>query len=88
MTPLGIIKLLEKNNVDMYDAVVATSCFSAWECLDEEVQKKTSFTEFCKECSALWLDWQDDSGLTKIADMVGSYLTDYGTYPEDESDLY
>ena len=89
MTYVEILKLLKKNGVDTYDAMVAASCDSAWDNVEKKIAKKLKFdyNDFCDLCNSIWLDTEEES-LTEIADLVAEFINENEKAPEDYDELY
>lgn len=91
MTYSEILSLLKKNKVDTYDAMVATSCDSAWGTIKHSKIKQAipslTYDMFCNTCENLWLDCEEDTGLTAIADLVANYLIIHKRFPEEIIDI-
>lgn len=70
--------------------MVATSCDSAYKeyNLSKLKKIKVSFDDFCDCCNDIWLDCEDGTGLTTIADMVAEYITENKDFPSSYSDVY
>lgn len=84
-SPEQIIKFCKENNIDTYNACIATSCDSAFK---DIADSSLSFNCFCGCCEAMWQDTPDDSyGLTAIAEQVADFYNSNGRLPEHIKEL-
>ena len=88
----NILNVLEKEKIDTLDTMVATSCDSAWNDKSDDIKESLgnqdySYDDFCETCNSIWLDCEDNTGLTTIADMVADYIIEHNCEPENYSDL-
>jgi hypothetical protein len=81
---LKIIETLKANGISTQEAFIATSCDTAFGELDDNT---ISFDNFCSVCYDMWLDCNEDTGLTTIADKVAYYTNDNGHLPESFTEL-
>lgn len=90
-TYTSILALLKKNKIKTYDAYVATACDEAWNRMKNKKiidnEPFITYDMFCNTCENLWLDCEDDTGLTAIADMVAGYYANTKTFPEEITDI-
>lgn len=90
MSYSDIIDLLNKNKIETYDATIATSCDSAWGHIAKSKVVKNlllDFNAFCEICESIWLDCDEDTGLTTIADQVADFIVEHKRVPEEYVDL-
>ena len=83
-----IIKFLEKNNIDTYNAFVATTCYYEYIIYSHEVSKPIDYNHFCVGCNEIWLDSDGDIGLEKVAEMVERFLANKGTLPTTFKEVF
>jgi hypothetical protein len=86
-----ILKLLKRNKIDSIDALVACACDAAWKQESKSIQKKNpkyTFEDFCSDVNEMWLDCDDDTGITRIADWVAEYMEEHKESPESFWELY
>lgn len=91
MTYTNIIELLKKHKVITSTAFVAVSCESAWEEYKEDILGKhpdMTFNKFCDIANDMWIDCEDSTGLSTIADWVAEWLIDHDEAPDYYSELY
>lgn len=83
-----ILDFLSKNNINTSDAMVASTCDSAWlEIKDSGECEWLDFDRFCSACYDVWMDSEDDTGLSRIADMVAEYAINRSELPSSYDDL-
>lgn len=87
MTKTEILETLKKQGINNYEAMVATSCESAYDRFTKKQQQKISYDDFCDLCNDLWLDNEGSQGLTTIADCVVDHYKEYKTLPESVMDI-
>jgi hypothetical protein len=82
-------KLEEMGERGTNTAMVATSCDSAYESYEEELREyNINYDEFCSICEDIWMDCEDNTGITVIADCVAEYICDHdGETPERYVDI-
>ena len=90
MNKMDIIDTLTEQGIDIYDAIIATSCHSAWEGVRDTktfVKLGIDFDKFCEICNNLWLEAGDDHGLTSLADQVAGFILDNKKIPTEWEEL-
>lgn len=92
MKYIKILELLKKHKVSTYGAMIATSCDRAWKKVEESGVREKLFTltydSFCGVCENIWLDCEEDTGLTVIADKVAEYIIDHEVIPDSYNQVY
>lgn len=87
-----ILELLKKHKVSTYDAMIATSCDGAWKNVEKSGVREKLFTltydSFCNVCENIWLDCEEDTGLSTIADKVAKYIIDHEIIPDSYNQVY
>lgn len=70
--------------------MVAVSCDTAYKTYNLKKIKgfEVSFDVFCICCNDVWLDCEDGTGLTTIADMVAEYIINNKKTPHRYSEVY
>ena len=82
------LRTLKENKVDLGIGHIVCGCESAWKSVVKKGKVGVSFDDFCKACEEVWLDCDDGTGLTTIADKVAYYLKRTGELPCDYDEVY
>lgn len=82
-----ILNFLDQNKIDRTQAFVATSCDCAYANGNKKFRKKFSYDAFCSACYDLWLDGEDHTSITYIADLVVEYAEKNGELPTEYCDI-
>lgn len=82
-------KLKEVGVTNTFTVMVATSCDSAYKAYRDELEYYgISYDDFCGTCEDIWMDCEEGTGLTTIADSVAEYICDHaGEKPERYVDI-